>query len=112
MKRLAIFVLISMLACTAAAPAENPQQKPKEMRGQGCVEPGIEARCLLVKDMKTAKIYHLIFKGLQPALGEGIEFVALPHNGPTSCMQGIPLDVVAWERRDQFNCKPAAPRKK
>ncbi len=99
------------MACIAAA-AEAPPQKPKEVRGQGCIEPGIEARCLLLKDLKTAKIYNLIIKGLQPALGQGIEFVALPHGGPTPCMQGIALDVIAWERKDQLACKPGAPHKK
>ena len=111
MKRLFIIALASALAITAAD-AETSPQKPKEVRGEGCVEPGIEARCLLLKDLKTAKIYNLIIKGLQPALGQGIEFVALPHSGPTPCMQGIPLDVIAWQRRDQLDCRPGAPHKK
>ncbi len=111
MKFLVFFVLTFTLACIAMA-AETPTQKQKEVHGQGCVEPGIETRCLLLKDIKTARVYNLIIKGLQPALGQGIEFVAIPHNGPTTCMQGIPLEVIAWQRTDQLNCRPVAPRKK
>ena len=110
MKPLVFFVLTLALACIATA--ETPPQKPKQVHGQGCVEPGIEPRCLLLKDLKSGRIYNLIVRGLQPALGQGIEFVAVPHNGPTPCMQGTPLDVIAWQHRDQLNCRPVAPRKK
>jgi hypothetical protein len=87
-------------------------EKPVPVRGQGCVTAGIESRCLVVRDLKTGKLYNLIFKGIQPALGDGIEFVALPHQGPTTCMQGATLDVTNWARKDTLKCKPGAVRKK
>jgi hypothetical protein len=119
MKILVFFVLAFTLVCIVMAAQTPPQQhkempaqKQKEVHGQGCVEPGIEARCLVLKDIKTARVYSLIIKGLQPAPGEGIEFVAVPHNGAATCMQGTPLEVIAWQRRDQLNCRPVAPRRK
>jgi hypothetical protein len=111
MKRLVYFVTFLMVGWIAAM-AQTPAQKQKEVHGQGCVEPGVEARCLVLKEIKTARIYNLIFRGLQPAHGQGIEFVAAPHSGPTPCMQGTPLDVIAWQRKDQLNCRPVAPRRK
>jgi hypothetical protein len=111
MKLLFYFVMLFAVGCSATA-AEAPAQKQKEVHGQGCIETGVEARCLVLKDIKSARIYNLIFRGLQPAHGEGIEFVAAPHSGPTPCMQGTPLDVIAWQRKDQLNCRPVAPRRK
>jgi hypothetical protein len=89
-----------------------PTEKPAPIRGQGCVSAGVEAHCLVVRDLKSGKLYNLIFKDIQPAIGEGIEFEALPHEGAASCLQGTALDVTAWTRKDTLRCKPrAAPKK-
>lgn len=102
-----LFVTGCALNGFAAAP-----ENPPPVRGQGCVTGGAEARCLLVRDLKTGKLFNLIFKGIQPALGEGIEFEAQPHQGPTTCMQGTAIDVTGWVHKDTLKCKPGAARKK
>jgi hypothetical protein len=86
--------------------------KPTPIRGQGCVSAGVEPRCLVVRDLRAGKLYNLVFTGLQPTIGEGIEFVALPHQGPVVCLQGAAFDVTAWTRKDSLHCHPkAAPKR-
>ena len=112
MKRIQSALAILLIAWPATPGFAIPPNKPALVRGQGCVAPGVEARCLLIRDLKTGKLYNLSFKGIQPAVGDGIEFEALPHQGPTTCMQGAPLDVTGWARKDTLKCKPAGTRKK
>ncbi|MFZ0745825.1 MAG: hypothetical protein WAM85_15555 [Terracidiphilus sp.] len=112
MNRLMISMLAFILAASSTIAVEVPQQKPKEIHGQGCVEPSIDARCVLIKDLKTARLYNLIIRGLQPAIGEGIEFVAVPHQGRTTCMQGAVLDVTAWARLDSLKCPHGSANRK
>jgi hypothetical protein len=100
-------VLIAWPAALAAAP-----DKPIPIHGQGCVTAGVEAHCFVVRDLKSGRLFNLIFRGIQPALGTGIEFDALPHQGASTCMQGTALDVTAWARKDTLKCKPGAARKK
>ncbi len=97
-----------------SAPAAEPSQPPesKQVHAEGCVEPGVEAGCLIVKDRQSGKLYHVLIKGLRPQLGDGIEFTGVPHDGPTSCMQGIPLDVITWVDKSSLKCAQAeAPKK-
>lgn len=86
--------------------------KPAPIRGQGCVSAGVEPRCLVVRDLRAGKLYNLVFTGMQPTIGEGIEFVALPHQGPVVCLQGAAFDVTAWTRKDSLHCHPKAAQKK
>jgi len=37
-------------------------QDSKEVRAKDCVEPGVEARCLMVKDVKSGKLYNVSSK--------------------------------------------------
>lgn len=93
--------------------AMQAADKPAPTRGQGCVSAGVEPRCLVVRDLRAGKLYNLIFTGIQPTIGEGIEFVALPHRGPVVCLQGAAFDVTAWTRKDSLHCHPkGAPKKK
>ncbi len=92
----------------AAAPA-----KPAPIHGQGCVTAGVEAHCLVLRDLKSGRLFNLLFRGIQPAVGEGIEFDALPHQGPSTCMQGgAALEVTGWVHKDTLKCKPGAAQKK
>jgi hypothetical protein len=87
-------------------------QKPPPIRGEGCVESGVEARCLLVKDVKNGTQYNLFVKGIQPVIGSGIEFSGVPHRGITTCMQGTSVDVVSWVRKDLKCIGGTAPKPK
>lgn len=87
--------------------------KPVLIHGQGCVSQGVDARCLVVRDVRAGKLYNLIFTGILPAIGEGIEFEAVPHRGSVVCLQGMAFDVTVWAKKDSLRCNPkGAPKKK
>ena len=104
-----VALILVLGACPALA---APQPKPVPVRGQGCVAAGIEARCLIVRDLSSGKLYNLTFRGMPPTIGEGIEFEGLPHQGPTACMQGVGLDVLSWSPKDSLRCKQKDAHKK
>lgn len=101
---------------TARAATALPEgQDFMQVRAEGCVEQGVEAGCLIVKDAKSGRLYNVMIKGRRPAVGEGIEFVGVKHDGPTSCMQGSAFDVVKWARKSSLKCTqgevPEVPQK-
>jgi hypothetical protein len=102
-----VLATISASCCTIAT-----AQKSQQVHGEGCVEPGAESRCLVVKDPKARNLYILIIKGMQPEIGAGIEFAGVPHNGVTTCMQGTPIAVRTWARKDSLKCSQGAPPRK
>ncbi len=73
MKAIVLAMALMTLAATAFA---GPDQKAKEVRGEGCVQAGVEARCLVLKDLRSGKLYNLLAKEPRPQVGDGIEFTA------------------------------------
>lgn len=112
MKRIRYALAIVLVTWSAGLTFAATPAKPTPIHGQGCVTAGVEARCLVVRDLKSGRLFNLLFKGIQPAVGDGIEFDALPHQGPSTCMQGTALDVTDWAHKDTLKCKPGATRKK
>jgi hypothetical protein len=104
MKRVVLTVVAMMLVVTAAASGAGPAPEPKQARGEGCVEAGVEMSCLVVKDVKSGKLYNLLVKEPRPKIGDGIEFAGMPFDGVTSCMQGIAVKVTDWKRKDSLKC--------
>lgn len=104
-----LLAMLFVMGCAVNVFATTPE-KPSPVHGQGCITGGAETRCLLVRDLKTGKLFNLIFKGIQPAPGEAIEFEGLPHQGSTTCMQGTALDVTGWVHKDTLKCKPGTAR--
>ena len=102
---------IALLLVPAVSGFAGAPQKPVPVRGQGCVTAGVAAHCLLVRDLRNGKLYDLVFRGLQPSVGLGIDFVGVPRTGAHTCLQGLPLDVTSWSRNNTLKCKPAAMRK-
>jgi hypothetical protein len=74
------------------------------VRAEGCVEPGVEARCLVLRDLKSGKLYNLLVKEPRPVVGDGIEFTGVPFDGVTYCMQGVAVEVTTWTRKDHVKC--------
>lgn len=95
-------VLFAIAASAAAAPA--PQPKP--VHGQGCVEAGVEAGCLVTKDIRSGIVYNLLFKDTHPNAGMGIDFTGVEHEGVTMCMQGVAVNVTAWRHVESLKCSP------
>ena len=104
MRLIGLVLLAARLSAVAA-----PPQKPQPVHGEGCVEPGAEARCLVVTDLKSGSLYSLFFKGMQPEIGSGIAFTGYPHRGVTTCMQGTAIDVQTWAPKDSLKCREKIP---
>ena len=104
MKRVLLIVAVMILAGTAAVSGAGPALEPKQVRAEGCVEAGVEMRCLVLKDMKSGKLYNLLVKEPRPNIGDGIEFTGVPFEGVTYCMQGIAVKVTDWKRKDSLKC--------
>jgi hypothetical protein len=104
MKRVLLAVTTMMLIVTAAASGAGPAPEPKQVRAEGCVEAGVEMRCLVLKDVKSGKLYNLLVKEPRPNIGDGIEFTGVPFDGVTYCMQGIAVKVTDWKRKDTLQC--------
>jgi len=112
MKRIILVLTAAMFAAGMAATAGETQARDaKQVHAEGCVEPGVEAGCLVVKDMKGGTLYNILVNGLRPGVGEGIEFTGVPHEGPTSCMQGIAVDVIKWTPQHSLKCSQGGPVK-
>ena len=82
----------------------NQTQESKQVHAEGCVQQGVEAGCLMVKDRQSGKLYHILIKGARPQPGVGIEFTGVQHDGPTYCMQGVPVDVSTWVNKSSLHC--------
>ena len=68
------------------------------IKATGCVKPGVEGGCLILRDGQTKKVYNLLFSpsDKKPDVEMVISFEGRPHQGPTICMQGVPVDVAKW----------------
>jgi hypothetical protein len=117
MNRAQSFIAFGLLAVSAIALSQQPdvpkpQPQTKKMHGEGCVEAGVEPRCLIVRDVAHAKLYNILVGTPRPTPGEGIEFTGIVHQGPTVCMQGTAIEVEHWQRKESLKCRHTpAPRK-
>jgi len=109
------FLLLLTFMFTTLALGQAGKPKPasplaKTITGSGCVEAGVEAGCLVLKDSKTHDLYNLFFAGKPPAINTAIRFTGTAHQGPTTCMQGTPVNVKKFTVL-RMHC-PAPGRKK
>ncbi|HEV2960279.1 MAG TPA: hypothetical protein VG649_00525 [Candidatus Angelobacter sp.] len=95
-------IMVSLLIAMASGQVKQKKTSSptKAIQGMGCVGPGVEERCILLTDATTHTLYNLYFKGKGPLLGSTIQFTGKKHNGPTTCMQGQPVDVTKWTKLD------------
>ena len=95
-------VIVAALTLASHAPAQDKSSDPsaastRKITGSGCVEAGVEAGCLIVRDNASKVLYNVFFSSKnRPAIGSGIRFTGEPHSGPTTCMQGKAVDVREW----------------
>ncbi len=104
MRRTAITLAAMLIVAGAMLSAQDLPPAAKEIRAEGCVEAGVEAGCLMVKDVATGTLYNIMVKGEKPAVGDGIEFTGMPFDGATICMQGAPVKVTAWSKKASLKC--------
>jgi hypothetical protein len=102
-----LFAASPGIAQVDSQPVSHPDSG---IHAQGCVQRGVEAGCLLVKDTESGKLYMLLIKGQgRPAFGAGIEFSGAPFHGITACMQGMAVEVSHWTAKPSLDCHPQAP---
>jgi hypothetical protein len=119
MSRIQFAIAAALLALCSFAAAQDkpdvpkPQPEPKKIHGEGCVEAGVEANCLVVRDVHAGKIYNILVGEPRPTLGEGIEFTGTAFQGVSMCMQGTAIEVERWSHKESIHCRhtPARPKK-
>lgn len=104
---------MALLLAGVAAGQKKPKAAAagKTITASGCVEAGVEAGCLVLKDEKTGTLYNLFFKSNPPAINTAIRFTGTQHEGPTTCMQGTPVDVKEFTKL-KTQCSAASMEKK
>lgn len=117
MKHIVFYLAIALMARAMVATAQQPevpkpQPETKKIHGEGCVETGADARCLVVRDLRAGRIYNILVGDPRPTPGEGIEFTGTLHQGANVCMQGAAIEVEHWARKETIKCRHTpAPRK-
>jgi hypothetical protein len=104
MKVFAFAAALLALAGVAGAAGAAPSPDASQVKGKGCVQAGVEAGCLVVKDTQSAKLYSLLIKGAKPPVGAAIDFEGAPFDGMTTCTQGIPVQIRTWENNESLQC--------
>ncbi len=98
------FALVLVPAALAQHTPDPGTMPITQVHGTGCVSPGVENGCTMLKDGKTGDVYTLFFAADAPPPYTGISFDASPHQGMTTCMQGKALDVSKWTKV-KMRCK-------
>ncbi len=95
----ACVLMVTLLSLSPAAQTALQPAKPAPagtISGMGCLEAGVEAGCLVLKDTKTNTLYNLFFTEAKPSIGMAMHFTGTAHEGVPTCMQGRPVDVKKW----------------
>ncbi|MFP5276501.1 MAG: hypothetical protein ACLGPM_05260 [Acidobacteriota bacterium] len=106
MKALILTAALLGLAVCVLAQQSKPAQANQvhAVHASGCVQQGVEAGCLLMKDTQSGKLYQLLIRGARPEAGMAIEMTGSSFRGVTSCMQGQPVSVAKWSRSAAQQC--------
>lgn len=93
-----VIMPVFILLLSAQTKTERPAtpSSPGTISASGCVEGGVEAGCLVLRETETKTLYNLLFAGKKPVIGTVIHFTGKKHDGPTTCMQGEPVHVEEW----------------
>ena len=93
-----LIVSVSILAALAQdKPAPERKSEIREIRATGCVARPPQTHCLLLKTLDGKTTYNIVSVDPNPDSGFVITIDAKPHEGTTSCNQGVAVDVNRWE---------------
>jgi len=105
------------LACLVLVPIALSQDQEKKsqdgpVHGTGCVEKGVEAGCLVLKDVKTKDRVRLKFDDKPASVGTAITFDGVSHSGEVDpCQQGKIVHVQKWTHIRMHCPRPTAKKK-
>lgn len=89
--------LLSTILTSFDLSAQSPPLSPESLvKGVGCVEPGIEGGCLVIRDTTSKVTYDVFFKGTAPRVDTAISFEGVPNNNPNICNSNQPLQITKW----------------
>lgn len=94
---LAAFAVIAGAFAQTTKPAPKRKTEIQEVKATGCTVPAAEPGCLLLKTLDGKTTYSIFTEDPTPAAGIVIIIDGKPHQGTTTCKQGIALDVTQWE---------------
>ena len=100
---------IACLLMAAGAVLAQDKKAGESVKGEGCVEAGVTAGCLIV-NAKDKKTYNLFFTGNKPAVGKAITFEGAVSGDPNICQQGTAVKVSTW-KETKMACPPGKERK-
>ena len=63
MRTFLILKAVMITAGMVATAGETQARDAKQVHAEGCIEPGVETGCLIVKDMKSGTLYNALIKG-------------------------------------------------
>lgn len=90
------FVLLGFGTVSGLSREERKYPPAEAVKGSGCVENGVEAGCLVLKDFKDKTLYSLHFSsGKKLGPGTAISFEGTKLDADI-CMQGTPVAVTKW----------------
>ncbi len=95
----ALAALATILGAFAQSnkPAPKPKAEIEEVRATGCTSQGALPGCLLLKTLDGKTTYSIFADDPKPDAGIVITIDGKPHQGTTTCKQGIAVDVTKWE---------------
>ncbi|HEV2688825.1 MAG TPA: hypothetical protein VGV35_09730 [Bryobacteraceae bacterium] len=91
---------ITLALMVSLAFAQEAKREVREVKAIGCVRKGVEGGCLLLRTLDGQTTYN-IYATPRPEVDRVITIEGRPHTGPTSCMEGVAVDVTKWELSDQ-----------
>jgi hypothetical protein len=94
--------LLFALACASVADA-----KARRVQFSGCVRPGVEHGCLIVRS--GAGTYNVTAARPAPQPYTGISGSGVP-GGVSHCMQGVVLTAIRWQPNRLYCPRPGAHR--
>ena len=113
-KRISVMSTFVLYVITSPAFAADQSKSgvPNTMTGAGCISKGVEAGCLILKDLNQRTEYNVFFKSKKPDVDTAISFQGQVHSGMTTCMQGTAVDVTKWHQVKLHCPQEEAPPKK
>ncbi len=97
MRRRLILAGATLMAAISGVPAQQTAKQAETVTVLGCVSPGVEANCLVIKDGKSGKTYDITSAKPRPGPSQmAVQLRGTVSSGASICMQGVILENITW----------------